>query len=118
MRFCFLLRAYFQNGWHGQLARAGRRLADRNGRNRSKKIDAFLEKGHPSRSVGRVARQHRPVACATQIILKTRHRLFAAARTLKRELQPERWEQTFVKKEDSALFQFYTKRGQSGRVGN
>ena len=59
------LRACFENGWRGRLARPGRRPADRNCRKQRCEKAVPIGANCRSGSVRRVAGRHRRVACAT-----------------------------------------------------
>src|SRR6266487_4802801 len=61
-----IVRACFENGWRGPLARPGRRPADRSGRAPPCKQAVPIGSDRGSRSVRRVAGRHRRVACATR----------------------------------------------------
>ncbi len=61
------VRACFENGKRGRLARPGRRPADRNGRGLSGEKASFVGSHRHTRSVRRVAGRHRRVACATPV---------------------------------------------------
>jgi len=60
------LRACPKSGWHGRLARPGRRPADRNSGCAGQKTGAQVDRKRCRHSAGRVAQQDRRVACATK----------------------------------------------------
>src|SRR6266487_6852654 len=78
-----IVRACFENGWRGPLARPGRRPADRSGRAPPCKQAVPIGSDRGSRSVRRVAGRHRRVACATRKRFST-HALRVEQRTCSR----------------------------------